>query len=231
MTELSPSAISTPSDARFVRRGTAVSKRAPPQTRHLAGWLMLGWTFAQVPGRSRRGHGRAGSVGLLLPNSTAKIVDPDTGRVLGAGEEGELWIKGPNVMKGYLNNAKATAETIDADGYLHTGPSVPRVGHRHPSLERRWLTPRGRPVRSSGRANAGRRRYRPRGRRGLFLHYGSAQGADQVQGVPGRPGGARGASPEPSVGSRRGRRLGPGRGRGRGRLDACDRDGAGWHRG
>ena len=51
----------------------------------------------------------------------AKIVDPVTGKELGYDEEGELWLRGPNVMKGYLNRPDATAETIDKDGFLHTG--------------------------------------------------------------------------------------------------------------
>ena len=63
----------------------------------------------------------AGSIGRLLANQTAKIVDPASGKLLGYDQEGELWIKGPNVMKGYLNNPKATHETIDSEGYLHTG--------------------------------------------------------------------------------------------------------------
>jgi 4-coumarate--CoA ligase len=64
---------------------------------------------------------RAGSVGRCAPNTLSMIVDVETGKPLGVGEEGELWVKGPQVMKGYLNNATATAETIDADGWLHTG--------------------------------------------------------------------------------------------------------------
>ncbi len=66
------------------------------------------------------------SVGWAVPNSENKIVDPATGAEVavptdGVSEPGELWVKGPNVMLGYLNNESATAETIDADGYLHTG--------------------------------------------------------------------------------------------------------------
>jgi acyl-CoA synthetase (AMP-forming)/AMP-acid ligase II len=61
------------------------------------------------------------SVGFAVPNSECKLVDPETGEEVGPGGRGELWIKGPNVMKGYLNNADATAATLDADGYLHTG--------------------------------------------------------------------------------------------------------------
>lgn len=64
---------------------------------------------------------RAGSSGLALPNTFCRIVDIDTGADLPAGQEGELWIKGPQVMQGYLNNPQATAETITEDGWLRTG--------------------------------------------------------------------------------------------------------------
>ncbi|XP_018025816.1 4-coumarate--CoA ligase 5 [Hyalella azteca] len=63
-----------------------------------------------------------GSCGVPVPNTAAKIVHVKTGVALAAGEgEGELLIKGPQVMKGYLKNEVATAETIDSDGWLHTG--------------------------------------------------------------------------------------------------------------
>eukprot|EP01112_Ceratiomyxa_fruticulosa_P003507 TRINITY_DN1384_c0_g1_i1.p1 TRINITY_DN1384_c0_g1~~TRINITY_DN1384_c0_g1_i1.p1 ORF type:complete len:531 (-),score=121.33 TRINITY_DN1384_c0_g1_i1:68-1660(-) len=62
-----------------------------------------------------------GSVGILYPNMMAKIVCPETGKELGKNEIGELWLKGPNIMKGYFQNPKATAECIDSEGYYHTG--------------------------------------------------------------------------------------------------------------
>ena len=67
-----------------------------------------------------------GTVGVTLPNMTCKIVDPATGEEIdlpteGTSAPGELWCKGPNVMVGYLANPEATAITLDADGYLHTG--------------------------------------------------------------------------------------------------------------
>ena len=62
-----------------------------------------------------------GTVGLLAPSMEARLVDPVTGEDLGLGERGELWLRGPNVMRGYLNNPEATAQTVDADGWLHTG--------------------------------------------------------------------------------------------------------------
>ncbi len=66
------------------------------------------------------------SCGWTVPNSVSKLVDPDTGEEIGIPAEGlsgtgELWFKGPNVMAGYLGNEEATRETIDADGFLHTG--------------------------------------------------------------------------------------------------------------
>jgi acyl-CoA synthetase (AMP-forming)/AMP-acid ligase II len=61
------------------------------------------------------------SIGPALPNTEAKIVDTATGEELGVGERGELWIRGPQVMKGYLGQPEATAATIDEEGWLHTG--------------------------------------------------------------------------------------------------------------
>lgn len=67
------------------------------------------------------GEYRAGSVGTLIPNTEMRIVDPETNADAAAGEPGEVWIRGPQVMVGYLGNDEATRQTIDADGWLHTG--------------------------------------------------------------------------------------------------------------
>jgi acyl-CoA synthetase (AMP-forming)/AMP-acid ligase II len=64
---------------------------------------------------------RPGASGLTLPNMESKIVDPASGAELGPNQRGEIWVRGPNVMRGYLNDAEATAAAIDADGWLHTG--------------------------------------------------------------------------------------------------------------
>ena len=63
---------------------------------------------------------KIGSCGVLVPNTEAKIVDTETGTPLGPNQQGELCIKGPQVMKGYLNNPEATANTIK-DGWLYSG--------------------------------------------------------------------------------------------------------------
>lgn len=69
----------------------------------------------------------AASIGVPLPNIECMLVDVETGRPVGEfGPDGltppgELWVRGPNVMLGYLGRPDATAETIDADGFLHTG--------------------------------------------------------------------------------------------------------------
>lgn len=62
-----------------------------------------------------------GSVGVPAPNTECKIVDLETGQSLGPKKEGEVWVRGPQIMKGYLNRPEATAATIDAEGWLHTG--------------------------------------------------------------------------------------------------------------
>ena len=67
------------------------------------------------------------SVGVTLPNIVSKLVDTETGEEIteigpdGQTRPGELWVKGPNVMLGYLGRPDATAETLDAEGFLHTG--------------------------------------------------------------------------------------------------------------
>ncbi|MBV9935120.1 MAG: AMP-binding protein, partial [Actinobacteria bacterium] len=68
---------------------------------------------------------KPGSVGVTVPNTETRIVDPGSGKDLDVDEDGEVWVKGPQVMKGYLNNEKATKATIDDDGWLHTGD----IGH------------------------------------------------------------------------------------------------------
>ncbi|KAH3853329.1 hypothetical protein DPMN_095851 [Dreissena polymorpha] len=62
-----------------------------------------------------------GTVGPLVPNCEAKILDLDTGASLGHNEVGEVCIRGPQVMKGYHDNPKATSQMIDKEGWLHTG--------------------------------------------------------------------------------------------------------------
>jgi len=62
-----------------------------------------------------------GSCGVLVPNTELKVISTEDGRELEQDEEGELVVRGPQVMKGYYNDPKATAATIDPEGWLHTG--------------------------------------------------------------------------------------------------------------
>jgi acyl-[acyl-carrier-protein]-phospholipid O-acyltransferase/long-chain-fatty-acid--[acyl-carrier-protein] ligase len=63
---------------------------------------------------------KEGTVGRPIPNVMAKVTDLDTGQDLKPNQAGMLWIKGPNVMKGYLNQEQMTAEVI-RDGWYMTG--------------------------------------------------------------------------------------------------------------
>jgi long-chain acyl-CoA synthetase len=69
------------------------------------------------------GISKKGSVGIPLPNTDAKIVDLETGEAIPIGSDatGELWVTGPQVMKGYWNKPEETAQTITPDGWLRTG--------------------------------------------------------------------------------------------------------------
>lgn len=62
-----------------------------------------------------------GSFGVPLPNNEAKIIDVNDGKILGPNQSGELRIRGPHLMKGHLDNERATHATITADGWLHSG--------------------------------------------------------------------------------------------------------------
>ena len=66
-------------------------------------------------------NAKPGAAGVAVPNTECRIVDPETMTDLGPNVQGELWIRGPQVMKGYLNRDEATAETIVEDGWLRTG--------------------------------------------------------------------------------------------------------------
>ncbi len=72
------------------------------------------------------GENRAGSIGMELSDTECRIVDVESGEDVAEGERGELLIRGPQVMAGYLNNDEATSSTIDDDGWLHTGDIATR---------------------------------------------------------------------------------------------------------
>ena len=88
--------------------------------------LYQGYGLTEVAGASHVNiapvpPAKQGSVGPVLPNTESKVIDVESGRELGPNEKGEVLIRGPHVMVGYLNNAEATRDCIDEDGWFHTG--------------------------------------------------------------------------------------------------------------
>ncbi|MDW3212382.1 MAG: AMP-binding protein [Ilumatobacteraceae bacterium] len=80
------------------------------------------------------GDFRSGTSGITVPNTECRLVDPATGEDQDVGAEGELWVRGPQVMTGYLNNDEATRHTIDDDGWLHTGDVAVIDEHHHVTI-------------------------------------------------------------------------------------------------
>ncbi|CAI8606503.1 unnamed protein product [Vicia faba] len=64
---------------------------------------------------------RYGTAGLVSSSTEAMIVDTQTGRPLSVNQTGELWLRGPTIMKGYFSNEEATMSTINSEGWLRTG--------------------------------------------------------------------------------------------------------------
>ena len=64
---------------------------------------------------------KPGSAGCVVPNTEVKMIDVVTGAMMPQGQEGELLIRGPQIMKGYLNQPGETAACLDREGWYHTG--------------------------------------------------------------------------------------------------------------
>lgn len=78
--------------------------------------LSMGLSFAKYPFPVK-----SGSCGTVLRNAVVKIIDPETGASLPHNKPGEICIKGSQIMKGYINDITSTSNTIDEEGFLHTG--------------------------------------------------------------------------------------------------------------
>jgi acyl-CoA synthetase (AMP-forming)/AMP-acid ligase II len=87
----------------------------------IQGWGLTETSPVVTTNYNTPGGPRPGSVGVPLPNTEMRVVDPATGADVSRGETGELLVRGPQVMKGYLNAPEATAAMLDPDGWLHTG--------------------------------------------------------------------------------------------------------------
>ena len=64
---------------------------------------------------------KPGSAGCVVPNTEVRISDIETGEEVPQGKDGELWIRGPQIMKGYLNQPGETDACLDPEGWYHTG--------------------------------------------------------------------------------------------------------------
>ncbi|KAK7268502.1 hypothetical protein RIF29_21201 [Crotalaria pallida] len=118
------------SSLRRVGTGAApLSKEVSLEFRKLFPWVELrqGYGLTESCGAAtffvsdKDSKAHPGASGKLLPTFSAKIIDTETGKPLPPNKEGELWLKSPAIMKGYLGNLEATTATVDSEGWLRTG--------------------------------------------------------------------------------------------------------------
>ena len=120
-------------DFSYMRTGIMAGANCPPELMRRAAAEMNMTEILSVYGQTESSPGctmgevnesldlRVETVGSAFPNVECKIIDPETGEDLPDGENGEFIARGFNIMKGYYKMPKATEQTIDADGWLHTG--------------------------------------------------------------------------------------------------------------
>jgi acyl-CoA synthetase (AMP-forming)/AMP-acid ligase II len=105
----------------------AVTRRTGVQARQGYGMTEMSPVSHSVP----FGISVPGAIGVAVASTEFRVVDPATGQDVAAGAEGELWVRGPQVMPGYHNRPEATAATLTSDGWLKTGDlaQVDAAGH------------------------------------------------------------------------------------------------------
>ena len=120
-------------DFSYMRTGIMAGSNCPPELMRRAASEMNMREILSVYGQTESSPGctmgevnedldhRVETVGSAFPGVECKIIDPETGRDLPDGQNGEFVARGFNIMKGYYKMPEATAKTIDADGWLHTG--------------------------------------------------------------------------------------------------------------
>lgn len=120
-------------DFSYIRTGIMAGANCPPELMRRAADEMNMKEIISVYGQTEASPGctmgevnedidhRVETVGSAFPGVECKIIDPETGEELPDGENGEFVARGYNIMKGYYKMPKATEQTIDADGWLHSG--------------------------------------------------------------------------------------------------------------
>ncbi|MBO4355341.1 MAG: AMP-binding protein, partial [Clostridia bacterium] len=127
-------------DFSYMRTGIMAGSNCPPELMKKAAKEMNMREILSVYGQTEASPGctmgevnedlehRTETVGTAFPGVECKIIDPETGKDLPDGQNGEFVARGFNIMKGYYKMPRETAQAIDKDGWLHTGD----ICHRTP---------------------------------------------------------------------------------------------------